>query len=139
MLRSVVLACMATLLHPIAAIAGTLTTLADIPAHVDGAVPGAALVELNGTFYGTTSAGGADQAGTIFQLDLSTGKENLLYSFAGDAVLASVSPLTVVAGKLYGTTRFKDATDGGINRIGWPALRNGYFRGRQRRWLSLHN
>ena len=35
---------------------------------MDGAVPRAGLLNLNGTFYGTTARGGRSKAGTVFSL-----------------------------------------------------------------------
>lgn len=51
----------------------------------DGAAPYAGLVQgLNGTFYGTTESGGANNLGTVFKLT-ATGTETVLHSFAGGA------------------------------------------------------
>jgi uncharacterized repeat protein (TIGR03803 family) len=62
------------------------------------------LIDVNGTFYGTTAAGGAYDYGTIFSLTRS-GIERVLYSFAeppdGQNPRAD---LTAVNGKLFGTT-----------------------------------
>jgi uncharacterized repeat protein (TIGR03803 family) len=46
----------------------------------DGAFP-TSLIDVNGELYGTTSAGGAHNAGTVFKIDLATGTEQVLYSF----------------------------------------------------------
>ena len=35
---------------------------------MDGAVPRAGLLNVNGTLYGTTAAGGSSKAGTVFSL-----------------------------------------------------------------------
>src|SRR5579862_7468910 len=48
----------------------------------DGALPLAGMIVVNGKLYGTTSAGGANNAGTIFELSTS-GKERIVYSFKG--------------------------------------------------------
>jgi uncharacterized repeat protein (TIGR03803 family) len=71
----------------------------------DGATPPfGGLVNLNGTFYGVTSAGGKNNAGTIFKIT-PAGKETVLYSFGGgyDGTIPS-GTLTNVNGVLYGTT-----------------------------------
>ncbi len=96
--------------------AQTLTTL-----HVftgspnDGAAPYGALVrDAAGSFYGTTSLGGAHVkcgkfgCGTIFRVD-STGKETILYNFCSEekCVDGSVPVAGLIrddAGNLYGTT-----------------------------------
>jgi uncharacterized repeat protein (TIGR03803 family) len=84
---------------------------------VDGADPEAALIDLNGTLYGTTAGGGSgggsgcfsDGCGTIFDVTTS-GAEHVLYSFQGgtdgDAPYAG---LTNVKGTLYGITSFGGA------------------------------
>ena len=51
--------------------AGTLTTLHSFNGVTDGAAPWAPLVQAaDGSFYGTTSAGGAADGGTLFRLAL---------------------------------------------------------------------
>ncbi|MGD0270746.1 MAG: choice-of-anchor tandem repeat GloVer-containing protein, partial [Candidatus Sulfotelmatobacter sp.] len=55
------------------------------PGLHDGDWPWAGLVmDKRGNFYGTTSAGGSSNAGTVFKLG-PTGKETVLYSFKGYA------------------------------------------------------
>ena len=49
---------------------------------VDGVFPSAGLVVVSGKLYGTTTAGGTHGFGTVFSID-KTGKEHLLYNFAG--------------------------------------------------------
>ena len=70
----------------------------------DGELPQAGLIDANGTFYGTTSAGGASGNGTVFSITPS-GTYHLLYSFAGgnDGEDPETGLLNV-DGKLYGTT-----------------------------------
>ncbi len=71
----------------------------------DGANPQAGLVQdAKGNFYGTTLAGGAFGAGTVFKLT-QAGKEQVLYSFTGGADgAAPVAPLVLDAlGNLYGS------------------------------------
>lgn len=73
----------------------------------DGAFPDAGLVNVGGTLYGTTSAGGAYRCyscGTIFSISPS-GKEQVLHSFGkapdGGAPMAA---MYFEGGKLFGTT-----------------------------------
>jgi uncharacterized repeat protein (TIGR03803 family) len=79
----------------------------------DGNSPVAGLIDVNGTLYGTTIAGGADRSGcnskgcgTLFAINLKTGAEKVLYSFknkGGDGTLPYASLLDVHKA-LYGTT-----------------------------------
>lgn len=70
----------------------------------DGAYPSAALIDVDGVFYGTTPNGGTDNRGTVFSIT-TNGTENVLYSFGnspdGESPYAS---LLDVKGTLYGTT-----------------------------------
>jgi uncharacterized repeat protein (TIGR03803 family) len=78
----------------------------------DGAAPTATLLNVNGTLYGTTAAGGADGYGTVFSTTLS-GTETVLYSFKGfqDGELP-YSGLSYVNGRFYGTTNLGGAQTG---------------------------
>jgi uncharacterized repeat protein (TIGR03803 family) len=87
----------------------------------DGEYP-VGLIDLNGTFYGTTSAGGGSGCGgayshpgcgTIFSLTAS-GVEKVLHRFQGgaDGVLPQADLLDV-DGKLYGTTAYGGASGNG--------------------------
>jgi uncharacterized repeat protein (TIGR03803 family) len=70
----------------------------------DGASPYGTLLFTRNALYGTTSAGGAHNAGTIFKIGLD-GSESVLYSFTG--YLDGARPeggLITVNGKLLGTT-----------------------------------
>ncbi len=73
----------------------------------DGASPNRIIAGANGTFYGTTSVGGAGNAGTFFELQRSgTGyAESVVHSFGGtgDGKYPSGS-LTFDGRNLYGTT-----------------------------------
>ena len=74
----------------------------------DGSFPAGSLLDLDGTLYGTTSDGGANQGGTVFSLDPKTGVEKVLYSFCGKQNCADgddpATGLIYARGKLYGTT-----------------------------------
>lgn len=73
---------------------------------MDGATPVARLVrDASGNLYGTTNGGGASGLGTVFKVD-PTGKETVLYSFAGYPTDGANPAAGLIwhAGKLYGTT-----------------------------------
>jgi len=71
-----------------------------------GSYPRAALTVYNGNLYGTAASGGPSDGGTIFEYNLTTGKESVLYTFGSKANdgLDSTGALTVYNGNLYGTT-----------------------------------
>lgn len=80
----------------------------------DGAIPGAGLLAVNGTLYGTTQLGGQGKScrskegcGTVFSLDPGTGAEKVLYSFCSRRRCKDgfePSALIAAKGRLYGTT-----------------------------------
>lgn len=76
----------------------------------DGVNPYAGVIDVKGTLYGTTFAGGSTGFGTLFSLDPKTGAEKVLYSF-GDSPEAS--PIDV-NGVLYGTTAGRSSFDGTV-------------------------
>jgi uncharacterized repeat protein (TIGR03803 family) len=95
--------------------AGTLTTLHAFTGKTDGKAPSSGLLlGANGNFYGTTSAGGANGDGTIFEIN-STGKAKTLYGFAGAPAGSQFNGALVQAanGTLYGTTVFGGAYGAG--------------------------
>ena len=72
----------------------------------DGITPSAGLIDVRGTLYGTTIAGGASGAGTVFSITPS-GKEKVLYSFGkGTDGAGPAASLIDVNGTLYGTTQY---------------------------------
>jgi len=74
----------------------------------DAAGPVVALLNLNGTLYGTTQSGGSSVSafGTVFSVTTS-GSERVLYSFkSGNDGAQPFSSLIAVNGKLYGSTLF---------------------------------
>jgi len=88
-----------------AAHAQTLTTLFAFDG-TDGSEPFQSnLLDIGGTLYGTTGAGGTFNAGTIFKLD-STGKETVIYNFTGgtDGNQPSSGLTLDSKGNVYGTT-----------------------------------
>lgn len=75
----------------------------------DGADPVASLTDVNGTFYGTTMAGGKDGHGTVFRITPG-GAERVLWAFVGASDGEEpISALLLRNGVLYGTT-FKGGT-----------------------------
>jgi uncharacterized repeat protein (TIGR03803 family) len=78
----------------------------------DGTYPQADLIDLKGTLYGTTSAGGASGGGTVFSITPS-GKETVLHSFGGPDGAEPMGRLLNVNGMLYGTTASGGANGGG--------------------------
>jgi uncharacterized repeat protein (TIGR03803 family) len=81
-----------------------LHSFAGVGIPADGEGPEGNLVNLNGTLYGTTFAGGASNLGTVFSITPS-GTYNVLYSFSGLDGAYPQSGLIVVNGNLYGTTK----------------------------------
>jgi len=76
----------------------------------DGWEPFAGLLNVNGTLYGTTEFGGANDGGTVFSIT-TAGKETVLYSFgtgSGDGTFPYAG-LINVNGTLYGTTEYGGA------------------------------
>lgn len=76
----------------------------------DGAEPKAGLIDVNGTLYGTTYAGGniacSGGCGTAFKVK-PPGKERVIYRFGGGTDGANPSAsLLAVKGALYGTTEY---------------------------------
>jgi uncharacterized repeat protein (TIGR03803 family) len=91
-----------------------VTAAAALPAQIfttlynfdgtDGANPYAGLVKAtNGNFYGTTTYGGANGDGTVFEITPS-GTQTVLYSFAGPDGANPYAGLAQSGGFLYGTT-----------------------------------
>jgi len=74
----------------------------------DAQKPYTALVQgRDGNFYGTTPAGGAHNAGAMFQLT-PAGVETVVYSFGastGDGTSPYATLMTGFDGNLYGTTQ----------------------------------
>jgi uncharacterized repeat protein (TIGR03803 family) len=72
----------------------------------DGAQPNANLLDIGGTFYGTTLYGGEPNSlGTVFSIDGKTGVEQVLYAFqGGNDGIGPYAALIELDGTLYGTT-----------------------------------
>jgi uncharacterized repeat protein (TIGR03803 family) len=75
----------------------------------DGQAPSGSLLDVNGSLYGTTEAGGAGSgyyAGGVVFAASTTGSEQVLYNFSTPATGQNPQAgLVDVAGTLYGTTR----------------------------------
>jgi uncharacterized repeat protein (TIGR03803 family) len=80
----------------------------------DGAGPAGSLIRSGSNLYGMTSAGGAQGLGTIFQYNLLTGDETLLYSFQGGAADGAdpIGSLILSGSTLYGLTNEGGAPSG---------------------------
>ena len=93
---------------------GALVTLYSFTGSNDGGHPAAGLVEgADGNFYGSTTAGGADNLGTLFQLT-ANGTLTTLYSFPG--ANDGANPVALVQGSdgnFYGTTADGPTTEFG--------------------------
>ncbi len=84
--------------------AGALTVLHTF-SNNDGQFPLAGLIDVKGTLYGTTSAGGVHSSGTVFGVGLGGQNFRVLHTFTGGADGAyPMAGLVAVDGKLYGTT-----------------------------------
>ena len=98
------------------------SVLYDFESIPDGQLPVAGMLERNGVLYGTTQEGGSynveTPSGTVFSVDISSGKETVLHTFDGfftgpDGAFPSSSLVADSAGNLYGTT-----IGGGSNHTG---------------------
>ena len=78
----------------------------------DGSGPVGGLIDVGGTFYGTTEFGGADNDGTVYSITPG-GVEHVLHSFSGSNGSVPEATLIEVNGMLYGTT-----SQGGANSLG---------------------
>ncbi len=94
---------------------GAVTVLHSFLGGADGATPNGGVIEnASGRLFGTTTAGGASGAGTVYSLQGKT--ETVLYSFAGGAADGAdpQAGLTMDgSGNLYGTTSAGGASGNG--------------------------
>ena len=79
---------------------------------IDGAYPSAGVVLVGSVLYGTTSAGGTANNGTVFSIDTDGSNYQIMHSFAANASDGSspLSDLTVIGPTLYGTTQLGGGT-----------------------------
>ncbi len=90
---------------PLAAQAGTLSTLYVFKGGADASQPNAGVIDVAGILYGTSTMGGTANNGTVFSVNAATGAETVVYSFKGgtDGAVPRGS-LIYENGVLYGTT-----------------------------------
>jgi uncharacterized repeat protein (TIGR03803 family) len=100
---------------------GTLTTIYSFCSQsgcLEGDSPYAGLVQAaNGDFYGTTTAGGANNTGTVFKVTPS-GTLTTLYSFCSqsgcpDGAIPYAGLIQATNGDFYGTTGYDGSNNGG--------------------------
>jgi uncharacterized repeat protein (TIGR03803 family) len=95
--------------------AGKETVLYSFTGGTDGAKPeGDVILATSGNLYGTTTAGGAANAGVVYKID-PMGNETVLYSFTGklDGATPQSGLIRDASGNLYGTTYY-----GGVYNLG---------------------
>jgi uncharacterized repeat protein (TIGR03803 family) len=95
---------------------GKETVLYRFKGKADGKSPSGNLIrDTAGNLYGTTTKGGAADAGVVFKVD-ATGKQTVLYSFKGksDGKTPRAGLVRDTAGNLYGTTEFGGASGAGV-------------------------
>jgi len=90
-------------------LSGAETVLHSFAGEPDGFGPEYGLLNVNGTLFGTTANGGANDDGTVFAITTS-GAETVIHSFAGEPDGAHPKGgLINVNGTLYGTTYYGGA------------------------------
>jgi uncharacterized repeat protein (TIGR03803 family) len=98
---------------------GTETVLYTFTGGADGAYPYAGLVLSGSTLYGATEGGGSGKGdlgwGVVFEVNIETGTETVLYTFSGgsDGATPYAGLVRDSKGNLYGTT-----CDGGSSNYG---------------------
>jgi uncharacterized repeat protein (TIGR03803 family) len=84
---------------------GNETVLHSFQGGSDGANPFANLIDVGGTLYGTTEAGGPSNVGTVYVVNPATGAEKVVIAFIGGSSAANPDAgLIKVGGTLYGTS-----------------------------------
>jgi uncharacterized repeat protein (TIGR03803 family) len=98
---------------PLAADAGTLTTLYVFKGSQDGAGPYGPVAYEDGALYGVATYGGTSNLGAVFEVNADTGAFLTLYSFQGGATDGQWPAAGVIdeKGILYGTN-FSGGTEG---------------------------
>jgi uncharacterized repeat protein (TIGR03803 family) len=92
----------------------------------DGIGPYAALIDLDGTLYGTTIYGGPGNCndgnepgcGTLFSINPKTGAEKVLYTFQGGSDGSYPTDLAAINGEVYGATSAGGNFNAGCNSFG---------------------
>jgi uncharacterized repeat protein (TIGR03803 family) len=104
---------------------GTERVIYRFKGDFDGASPEDALVNVNGLLYGTTYFGGLSTycpggCGTVFEVNPSSGRERIIYSFKGGTDgFQPVGGLLEYHGALYGTTAFGGTGEGPCSISGY--------------------
>lgn len=81
----------------------------------DAADPRSSLTEFGGVFYGTTYSGGSESSGVLFSFDPGSNAFFAWHNFGASGGGAKpVGSLTVMGGKLYGTTEQGGANSQGV-------------------------
>ncbi len=70
-----------------------------------GTYPGSQLIEKNGFLYGLNVAGGANNKGTIFKIDIQTNAISLVFAFTDSTGYDPASMFLANNGKLYGNNQ----------------------------------
>jgi uncharacterized repeat protein (TIGR03803 family) len=93
----------------------TVTPLWTFTGGADGGLPTSTLFLWGNMLYGTTLFGGSDQWGVVFELNIKTGVEKVLYNFTGgaDGGCAWGGPV-LNSGVLYGATGCGGSYGGGV-------------------------
>jgi len=92
-----------TIAHDIGNASSSYRVLYSFGDGSDGQHPDASLIDVKGTFYGTTEGGGAHSLGAVFSIS-TTGTEHVLHSFGNTDGAFPQAGLVDVDGTLYGTT-----------------------------------
>jgi uncharacterized repeat protein (TIGR03803 family) len=94
------------------AVAGSEKVLYSFAGSGDGVAPSSTPIMANGILYGTTSNGGTGGCalpgcGTVFQYNIGSGKESILYSFKGGTDGQTPTGAIVYgSGSVFGTTQY---------------------------------
>ena len=97
----------AVLLASVSLYAQTFQVIHNFDSAVDGSQPNGLTRDAGGNFYGTTTAGGAHLAGTVFKMDSTTHVVSVLHNFifnSSDGALPEAGVTLDSADNLYGTT-----------------------------------
>jgi uncharacterized protein YjbI with pentapeptide repeats len=97
--------------------ADNFQTLYNFTGGVDGSTPNGHLLNVAGTIYGTTQAGGAFGDGAIFAIGTDGSQFRSVYSFGALPGYQPISGLVAAGSKLYGTTYYDVPYDHGNGTV----------------------